>query len=183
MPRSTYGDPGAWLPWPVVEAIVKLDLKPSRYRVFLAIACTSARYGGRDAKLGIDDIAEMTGLSERTVKTAVADLVTKGLVTRPSRSRRLAVPMLGSFGPGDPEALFTRHQEAAMGRTFRLASKLLRSDPLDLALSPEWSSRLGLIGPMSYRQARGLVTRDLATVYVGAVLSLHSDERIQGKDL
>ncbi len=83
---------GAWLPWPMALALCRLDLRPpSHARVFLAVAFTSARYGGGEARLGIADLAEMTGLSPRTVKEAVSALVTRGLLTRVGRYKCLKV--------------------------------------------------------------------------------------------
>ena len=41
-------------------------------RSFLTVLLVSARYGGRDAHLGVEDLARMTGLATRTVKAALA---------------------------------------------------------------------------------------------------------------
>ena len=185
MRRNTSNDPGAWLPWAIVEQVVKLDLKPvSRYRVFLAVLATSARFGGRNTKLGIEDLVELTGLSVRTVKSSLADLEALGLIERPARYRLLSVPMLAAIAERNRGRLFSRSQESAMRRALREAAELLGSDPLDLDLSPEWAGRLGISGPVTYRTARESITPDSSRrLYVGAILSLHQDERVQGRDL
>ena len=78
---GTLNNKGAWLPWVVVEALLRLRLRPcSQWQVYLAVLLTSARYGGKDAKLGIDDICNLTGLSPRTVKGAVAALCKSGIL-------------------------------------------------------------------------------------------------------
>jgi hypothetical protein len=88
-----------------VESLCRLRLDPpSRWQVLLAIVATSARYGGRDARLSVAEIATMTGLCERTVKSAVADLIAAGLVRRVGRCRRFAVPLLSRPAPGDEES-------------------------------------------------------------------------------
>jgi Winged helix-turn-helix DNA-binding len=92
---SPLNDAGAWVPWAVVEQLVALKLRPpSRWPVLLTVLLTSCRYGRRDARLSVAEIAERTGLSERTVKTALADLELAGLVQRTARYRRFTVPML-----------------------------------------------------------------------------------------
>ncbi len=80
------GKPGAWLDWSTVSILCKLDLRPpSLWQVFLAVSFTSARYGGRDAKLRIDDLCRMTDLASRTVKGAVAELIARNLLSRVGR--------------------------------------------------------------------------------------------------
>jgi hypothetical protein len=92
---SLASNPGAWVPWDVVERVVALRLRPpSRWQVFLVILFTSSRYGRRDARLSVAEIAARTGLSERTVKSAIGELCKAGLVRRTGRYRRLAVPLL-----------------------------------------------------------------------------------------
>jgi hypothetical protein len=59
--------------------------------VLLAVLMTSARYGGREAWLGIDDLVRMTGLASRTVKAALGALIDRKLVTRVGRYRRLVI--------------------------------------------------------------------------------------------
>ena len=89
---SRPSNPGAWIPWDIATATVSLRLTPaSRWQVFMAVLLTSARYGGRDARLSTADISEVTGLSQRTVKSSVRDLCAAGLLRRTARYRRLAV--------------------------------------------------------------------------------------------
>jgi hypothetical protein len=88
-----------WLPWPELEAICQLDLRPpSLWPVFLAVLGTSRRYGGNDAKLEVDDLARLTGLSRRTVQAALSKLMATGLVVRVGRYGVLQVSLAGSTG-------------------------------------------------------------------------------------
>jgi hypothetical protein len=64
---------------------------PSRWRVFLAVLITTARYGGRGRRLSVDDLSWMTGLAHRTVKGAVAELVRRKLIARVGRYERYQV--------------------------------------------------------------------------------------------
>lgn len=91
----------ARVPADVYERVVRLrDLRPaSRWQVFLLILLTSCRFGGRPAYLSVADIAAKTGLSARTVKAALADLLAAGLVRRDGRYKRLVVPLLHPPGP------------------------------------------------------------------------------------
>src|SRR5258705_10657149 len=74
---------GAWVPWTTAEALFVLQLRPaSLWQVLNAVVLTSARYGGRDAQLGIDDLARMTGLSHRTVKGALTKLADLQILSR-----------------------------------------------------------------------------------------------------
>ena len=85
-PVRSGGKPGAWLDWPTVSILCRLDLRPpSLWQVFMAVLLTSLRYGGGDARLSVDDLSLMTGLSARTVKGAVAALIGRGLLTRVRR--------------------------------------------------------------------------------------------------
>jgi hypothetical protein len=96
-PRDGSSDgPGAWVPWRQAEALCRLGLTtPSHWRVLLAVSMVAARYGGTVARLGVDDLARMTGLAPRTVKAALAALIARGLVIRVGRYRRLAVDLGG----------------------------------------------------------------------------------------
>lgn len=83
---------GSWLPWSVVMQAVKFRLRPaSRWQVYLLLLCTSCRFGGKEARLSVAEIAAKTGLSERTVKAALADLIAAGHVRRLGRYRKLVV--------------------------------------------------------------------------------------------
>lgn len=92
---SLPNNPGAWIPWDVVLQLPGLKLSPpSRWQVFLAVLFTSCRYGQRDALLTVLEIANRTGLSERTVKNAIGDLVACGAIRRTARRGRFAVNLL-----------------------------------------------------------------------------------------
>jgi len=85
-------DRGAWLPWPAVQELVRLNLRrPSHWKVYLAILLTCARYGGGEARLGVKELAEVTGLGERTVKDALRELQSRRLLARPGRYCRIIV--------------------------------------------------------------------------------------------
>jgi hypothetical protein len=96
---------GAWLPWPVVEAVCKLNLRPpSVWQVFLAVLATWARYGLKEARLTVEDLGAMTGLSQRTVKAALAQLRERGLVARNGRYGRLVVVLGDQAGVAEGAA-------------------------------------------------------------------------------
>jgi hypothetical protein len=62
----------------------------------LAVLFTSARYGKRDARLSIEDLAGMTGLASRTVKAALATLIDRSLLSRSGRYKSLRVTLIGA---------------------------------------------------------------------------------------
>ena len=110
---------GAWLPWPVVETLLRLRLRPcSQWQVYLAVLLTSARYGGQDAKLGIDDLCDLTGLAPRTVKGAVSALCKSDFIVREGRARRLSVPLLHSAPILGHRSPFTKEQDTVIASDF-----------------------------------------------------------------
>jgi phage replication O-like protein O len=85
---------GAWVPWQLAEAVIRLDLRPpSRGRVFLAIFFTWCRYGQGEAHLTVSKITEMTGLSKRSVQGAITALIEQELITRIGRNGRIRVTL------------------------------------------------------------------------------------------
>lgn len=93
---------GAWLPWPLVEIVCRLELRPpSVWQVFLAVLATWARYGRKEARLTVEDLEAMTGLSKRTVKATLAQLLGRGLLARNGRYGRLAVVLGGQGGTAE----------------------------------------------------------------------------------
>ena len=179
---------GAWLAWHVVEVVLRLKLRQaSRWRVFLAVLLVSARYGGRDARLGIDDLARLTGLAPRTVKAALAALRDGGLVMRVRRVRLLSVPILKRTRRSEEQPnTFTRRQHAVIARVMAEASELLGSEAGNLVIPADFSKRIGLQPRTRYIEAYDRLkvhgTRRQASVFVAAVLGLRSDERVQGKE-
>ena len=134
---------GAWMPWPAVKKMVRLQLRrPSTWRVFFAIAATAARYGGV-ANLGIDDLARLTELSPRTVKAAVAELLAAGLIVRFARYRRIAVPLL-DVPQSSPRSGFTARQAKVVERALGQVSMLTLADASKVVMSDEESLRVGL---------------------------------------
>jgi hypothetical protein len=100
IPSESSTPRGAWLAWPTAAAVCELDLRrPSLWRVFLAVLLTSARYGGREARLSTADLARMTKLAPRTVKGAVAELVNRQHLIRPTRYQRYLVNIPGMYSP------------------------------------------------------------------------------------
>jgi hypothetical protein len=78
------------------------------------VLVTSSRYGGGEARLGIEDITRLTGLATRTVKGALAELLTRGLLVRIGRTRRLTVSLRdGSRSAG----VVPRHEQKGHRRT------------------------------------------------------------------
>ena len=69
----------------------------------MAVLLTSLRYGGGDARLSVDDLSLMTGLSARTVKGAVAALIGRGLLTRVGRYGCLRVNFPAASAGGADE--------------------------------------------------------------------------------
>lgn len=83
---------GAWVPWELAVRLPRLALRPpSRCQVFMTVFLTWCRYGCKEARLGAKDIALITGLSDRTVKSALAALISTGLLRRVGRYKRLAI--------------------------------------------------------------------------------------------
>jgi hypothetical protein len=83
----------------VVEAVCKLDMRPpSVWQVYFAVLATWARYGRKEARLTVEDLEAMTGLSERAVKAALAQLLGRGLLARNGRYGRLVVVLADQAG-------------------------------------------------------------------------------------
>ena len=116
---------GAWLPWSAAETLLRLRLRPcSHWQVFLAVLLVSARHGGKDAKLGIDDLCDLTGLSPRTVKAAVSALCKNGLLVRVRRSRLLSVPFLHNVKIPSHLSPFTKKQDVTIATILSKISEL-----------------------------------------------------------
>ena len=77
---------GAWIPQNIVESLSRLRLRPaSHWQVYLVVLLTWCRYGGKEARLSIRQIAEQASLSCRTVQRAVSALVVQNLLRRVGR--------------------------------------------------------------------------------------------------
>ena len=180
---------GAWLPWSVIEALLRLRLRPcSHWQVYLAVVLTSARHGGKDAKLGIDDICDLTGLAPRTVKAAVSALRKSGLLVREGRTRLLSVPLLHhGVVATSHRSPFTKQQDAAIASILSKISVLRGIDGGTLIVSEEYAGRLGLSNIVSYSLAYEILkltgTRVLAGIFVESLVALYNSESIQGKAL
>jgi hypothetical protein len=181
-------DRGSWLPRHVAERLARLDLRrPSSWRVFLAVLTTSARYGGRDALLGVDDLARMTGLGARTVKLALSELLAAGLVERVGRAGRLRAPMLHERPEAAVPPAFTARQRAAVTRALREASLLLGRDAGLIALDADQAAAVGLEAGVTLRDAQKLleVTADRrrTMAFVGLVLGLRHGAAVAGEPM
>ena len=62
----------------------------------MAALLTSSRYGGRPARLGIANLSQMTGLSTRTVKRALSQLLRQGILVRRGRYGWLQISLGGA---------------------------------------------------------------------------------------
>ncbi len=83
---------GVWIPLDIAVHLPRLALRPpSMWQVFIVILTVWCRYGCREARLGIRDLSEATGLSRRAVQTALSMLISNGLVRRIGRRGRLEV--------------------------------------------------------------------------------------------
>lgn len=180
---------GAWLPWTVVENLLRLRLRPcSHWQVFLTVLLTSARYGGKDAKLGIDDICNLTGLAPRTVKGAVAVLCKSGYLVREGRARRLSVPLLHQniIVTGNISQ-FTPKQDAAITSILSKIKVLRGVDKETLIVPEEYAVRLGLSSPMNYSLAYEVLkltgTRETTGIFVESLVASYNSESIQGREL
>ena len=179
---------GAWLPWSVVKTLLQLRLRPgSRWQVYLAVVLTSARYGGKDAKLGIDDLCDLTGLSPRTVKSAVAVLCKSGLLVRVRRSRLLPVPLLYDTKIIDHWNTFTKKQDATIATILARIRELRGIDWEILIIPEEYAVRLGYCSPMTFAQAyeklKSTGTRSQAGIFVEALVALYNSDQVQGQEL
>ena len=182
---------GAWLPWPVVETLLQLRLRPaSQWQVFLTVLCTSARYGNKDAKLGIDDICRITGLAPRTVKGAVSALCKSGLLVRVRRSRLLRVPLLQHNTVAidrHHKSPFTSKQDATISPILTRINDLHGIDGLSLIIPTEFAARLGYLSPTSYALAyeelKSIGTRSQAGIFVESLMALCNYESVQGREL
>lgn len=190
---------GAWLPWSAVEVLLCLRLRPcSQWQVFLAVLLTSARHGGRDAKLGIDDLCDLTGLAPRTVKGAVSALQKSGFIVRVRRNYLLSVPLLHHNAVvssrskatgliGYHRSPFTKKQNATITTILSKIYGLRGIDGLSLIISPEFAVRLGYNEPTSYAQAyeklKSTGTRILAEIFVKSLVAMYNSENIQGQAL
>jgi hypothetical protein len=151
------------------------------------VILTSARYGGKDAKLGIDDICDLTGLAPRTLKSAVSVLCKSGLLVRVRRSRLLSVPLLYRTAATNHRNPFTKKQDATIATILARISELRGIDGSSLIVPEEYAVRLGFNSPINHAQAyetlKSTGTRALAGIFVKSLVALYNHESIQGCDL
>ncbi len=180
------------------------------FQVLFTVLATQQRYGGKEARLTADNIAEMTGLSMATVKRALGKLTAANLLARPSRrgSLRVVFPTVRvneSTAPpripgtasrpnfkeiartGGGEMGFTSKQQKLIDDVFMEASEILGSDARKLTIQTKAAEKLGLGSGVSFAEALTAVKQSgdklTARNLVSAVLALRKDERVQGQDL
>jgi hypothetical protein len=87
----------------LAESLVRLRLRPaSRWNILLVVLFQWCRYGQKEAWLMVRQIAARTKLSERTVETALADLIKLGILRRVGRRGKLVVvPEALTIGTGN----------------------------------------------------------------------------------
>lgn len=76
---------GTWVPAEVFKTWESLRLDSSTWNTFLAIANQQYRYGGTEAHITLQVVADRTGYSIATVKRSVAELQKKNLLTNLKR--------------------------------------------------------------------------------------------------
>lgn len=121
-------DPGAWISWNAIEQLLKIRLRTgSRWQVLLAVVMTWFRYGQITARLSISDISLKTGLSQRTVNNALAELFAFGVIRRTSRYRHFTVELSNVtklIDPQNPAALSRVRDEEVAGEAILVARPL-----------------------------------------------------------
>ena len=164
IPRNT----GVWLPEAVFKALWTHDLRSSEWRVLLAVVWHQYRFGGKEARITLAGISREIGLSQKTVKRAVAVLRTRGILRRRARGAlRL------TLGEGDNVVTSTAKIE---GASMLAPSRGQHVDPVPTLLFfiDKMSMGCGGVGeeikPFTQRQAKLLhdVFRDARELLCGA---------------
>ena len=169
------------IPHHIVQWLVRLDIKrPASWRVILAII--GSRSDDDVARLQIKDICEFTGLCERTVKSAVGELIAAGIVVRVGRVWQFSIPRQAA---GEPlGACFTAKQGATVRRALREAGALLVVDPTLIVMPVTASEQLGLDPGITFHAAflsiKNGTDRALARRFVGLVLEFRHSEAVGG---
>ncbi len=160
---------GAWVTWELALALPKLAIRPpSRWKVFLAILFVWCRYGRNEAYLTIQQIAEGTCLSKRTVTAALKDLIAQGLVRRIGRCGKLAVnPAAIAAGAIGDEELRQRgnnnnspHIRPEAGRTRDQLAQRTGPTLSDAEAGPSFTSKQVLVIERCFREATELLGFD-----------------------
>jgi len=183
------------IPRHIVMKLVRLDIvRPASWRVFLTIIGEAV--DGDVARLQIRDICGFTGLCERTVKSAVGELIAAGIIVRFGRVGAFAVPMLhqatGAHGapavldaPDPPRRTgFTAKQGATVRRALREAGTLLGVDPTSIMMPVTASEQLCLDPGITFHSAYLFISeskdRETARRFVGLVLEFRHSEAVGG---
>jgi len=167
----------------IVMKLVRLEIKrPASWRVLLTIIGEAAT--GTVARLQIRDICGFTGLCERTVKSAIGELIETGIIVRVVRVGAFSVPMLQSPGlPARPP--FTAKQGATVRKALREAGALLGVDPVTIVMPTLYCEMVGLDPGITFSSAfeiiRAVGDRDRARRFVGMVLEFRYCEWVGGR--
>jgi transcription initiation factor IIE alpha subunit len=78
--------------------LVGHDRQPSAYLVYLALARRTLAVGRHQVEIALQDIAEQTGLSKRTVQNAIAHLHRRRLINS-TRTSPTSVPVYAVLRP------------------------------------------------------------------------------------
>ena len=178
------------IPHHIVVWLARLDIKrPASWRVLLVII---GEVGPGDiARLQIRDIMEVTGLSERTVKSAVAELIRSGIIVRVGRVGAFSVShQSAGSSPGAP---FTAKQTATVRKALREAGFLLGVDPNSIMMPISYCEQLGLCSKFPELATYSGITfqaaflsishghdRETARRFVGLVLEFRHSEAVGG---
>ena len=159
-----------------ILAVARLPLRrSSTWRVLLVlIAHTSP------ATLTVAEIANITGISQRSVKSALQNLRRLNLVRRIGRI--LVVQPL-AVSPAHTES-FSVHQERAIRKLLRRASKIVGTPEDTIEFPAKDVIMLGLTPPMTVVAAHAALqsgsTARCRRQFVGALVALVNSEQVRG---
>jgi hypothetical protein len=158
--------------------------RSSSWRVLITIVA-EAIITDNNVHMTIVEIAIQTDLCERTVKSAVAELVARGLVKRVGRVGCFSVPILGEISGAPGRRVFTVRQELTVQRALREAGLLLGVDAGSIVMSDADCVWVGLERGITFCRGFELLRqagdRGRARAFVGAVLAFRWCERVGGR--
>ena len=173
------------IPHHIVVKLARLDMvRPASWRVLLTVIGAAADDGV--ARLQIRDICEFTGLCERTVKSAVGELIAARIIVRVGRVGAFSVPMIheAEVVVESIKACFTAKQAATVRRALREAGALLGVDPASIVM-PVTASQILCLDPgitfhSAYLSISEGMDRTIAHRFVRLVLEFRYSEAVGG---